>query len=544
MRVPDIRSGGGIFLLLIFLLSFSSCMKDLDFGKFNPPEWNPNIAVPAVSAKLTIADILAQTGEIEYLKQDSAGFLSVFYESQLLSESAGDVITFNNQVKDTTVNVIFPVNLPQGDSVTLSYGFKQKFSNSYGDVVDSIRFREGSFTVTIESMMEHDAKLILISPFITRNGVPFKRTFNLDYTGTLPVVATFQVNLLDYTFVFDHVGNQNNLNFFFDLRLFGDNNPDPGPSPVKLSISQENLKYRALFGLIQTRSMALLSDTIALDMFANSLGGNFWINDPRIGIHFSSSFGIPVSIALDPLKGHSDIKPPYDVSLSGTGLPVPFLLNAPNYSQIGQHVETHLNLNKTNSNIADFLNLLPQRIEYGVEGILNPTGLVPQNFVLDTSNFRVNIDIEIPLEGYASGFTLQDTVEFEFEEDLSMVEWMLFRVAAESTFPIEAALQVTFLDSNFVELDSLFTGPTVVIPGAIPGPPPTYKSTTPNYKTIDISIPASTIQLLGGDVKHLKLTGTLNTAGGGTQVIRVYTDNYLKFALGVQAQLKVDFQNL
>ncbi|HRZ41554.1 MAG TPA: hypothetical protein P5228_02505 [Bacteroidales bacterium] len=535
----------GIYPLVVMcmMLFLGSCAPDLEFGKFKAPEWNPNLAVPLATAKLTIDDLLKKTGEIDYLKQNPDSSLSLYHQSQVLSEYAGGLITFGDQTKDTTVNVLFPVSLPPGDSITLSYFFKQKFVNSNGDEVDSIRFKGGTFNLSIESMMPHNAKVIMTTPYITKGGIPFRRVFDLIYTGTLPVISSVQLNLSEYTFVYDNVTNENNLFYFFDVRLYGDNNPSPGPFSIKLNVSQHDLEYSALFGLIKTRSMALLSDTISLNIFEKSLGGNFWVNDPRIGIHIRNSFGIPIDLSIDPLIGTSTITPPYTVQLSGSGLPVPFSLNAPNYTQIGQHVNTDLYLDKTNSNLAAFLNLLPQKIIYGVEGVLNPSGL-PQNFVLDSSHFEVNLEVEIPLEGYASGFTLQDTVEFELNEEIEFIDWVMFRIFAESTFPVEAAVQVVFLDSNFTALDSLFAAPTALIPGAAPGPPPSYKSTVPNLKTIDISLPASRIANINGKTRYLQLGGTINTGGGGNQVVKIYTDNYLKMSVGAQAKLKVDPNNL
>lgn len=528
-------------LLLIVFAVFTSCFKE-DFKNIHLPDYEPTIAFPIGSAKLTLSDILDRAGELDFLHQGEDGSLTVYHRSTLLSEYAGDLITFDRQESDFTASIIFPVNLPVGDSLVISYLYSQKFSNSYDDVVDSIRFRNGNFTIDVESMMDRDAMLIITSPFITRNNIPFRRVIPLTYTGTLPVISSVYIDLDGYSFIFDHAGNQNNLNFYLDVHIYGDNNPDPGPFDISIKFAQDSLKYRALFGLIKTRSMAILNDAINIELFKNGLGGNFRINDPRIGIFFRNSFGIPISIEVNPLKGLSDVNPPYEVNL--TGLPVPFMLNSPDLTQVGQKVNSSIILNKDNSNLADFINLLPQRVEYGVEGIINPTGSVPGNFVLDTSNFEVEVEIEIPLEGYANGFTIQDTIEFDFEEDLDMFEWILFRVNAESTFPVEAAIQVTFLDSLYNPVDSLFDSYTVIVPGALPGPPPDYRSLTPAFRTYDIKATAEKLRKLNDDVRYLFLTGRINTSGGGNQVVKIYSDNYLKMTVGIQSKVKLNTADL
>jgi hypothetical protein len=543
MRPKIIRSkfGSGIvvFMMIVLFWGGFSCSKIEEFEdiKIHPPDsWNPEIALPLGHATLTLQDILNQVGDIDFLYEDPDGMLRVYYRSSLISEYAGDIVKFDRQEDDTTVNLIFPVSLPVDDSLMLSYKFAQKFSNVEGDVVDSIRFQAGELIVEVESFMDHDARLVVTSPHIVRNNVPMRAEFDLSYYGSLPVSRSVSIDLNGYSLTPDHAAGGNDLHYYLDYTVYGDNNPDPGPYPVKVSVALDNLQYRVLFGQIANRSIAILNDVIELPMFANGLGGSFRVNDPRIGIHITNSFGIPISIGLDPLRGISDINPPYIVDLSGPGLPVPFLLNSPTIAQLGQRVKTSIELNKQNSNIDDFLNLLPQKIEYGVEGIINPAGVTPGNFMMDTSYFEVEVEIEIPLEGYASGFTLADTLEFSMDEDLDILEYILFRVNAESTFPFDARLQVTFLDENYQILDSLFGAPQRIIPGALPGPPPLYKSTEPAYATFDIRADRSKLANINQKARYMFLSAFIDTSGGGAQVVRIYTDNYLKMEMGVQAK--------
>jgi hypothetical protein len=542
------RFPGGLFMAMAIIpfLVWSSCSKIEDFkdlSKIHLPVWNPTIAIPLGSATLSLKDILNQAGDIDFLYEDPDGMLRVYYRSRLLSEYAGDLIQFGKQSKDETFQLLFPVSLPAGDSITLTYMFSQNFFNPDGDVVDSIRFREGLLTLQVESMMDHNSRLVLTSPTIVKNNIPLRQVFDLNYTGTLPVQRSITVDLDGYSFLPDQSGGTNQLHYYLDFTVYGDNNPNPGPYPVNVNIEIDQLKYRVLFGQIANRSMAILNDVIEIPMFEEGLGGTFRVNDPRISIHISNSFGVPISIGLDPLRGISDINPPYVVDLAGSGLPVPFMLNSPTIAQLGQRVKTSIVLNKQNSNIDDFLNLLPQKIEYGVEGVINPTGAAPGNFVMDTSYFDVELEIEIPLEGYAAGFTLQDTLEFTFDEDPELIDWILFRVNAESTFPFDAKLQVIFLDENYQIIDSLFDQQTRIIPGALPGPPPGYKSTTPAYASFDIRADRAKIARLSGKAKFMILQGAIDTSGGGSSIVRIYTDNYLKIDMGIQSKVKIDLSN-
>ncbi len=552
MQKPHYRSYGPLRFLLMGLISATlflmGCLKEDDITNLKNiqlPTYNPTIAVPLGSATLSLNDLLNQVGDVDLLYVDQDGMLRVYYRSKLLSEYAGDLIEFDTQQADTTVNLMFPVSLPAGDSITISHMFNQQFFNVQGDIVDSIRWKDGTLTIEVESMMDHNGRIVVTSPHIMKNNVPLRQSFDLTYTGTLPVQQSVNINLNGYSFHPDHSAGSNDLHYYMDFTLIGDNNPDPGPYPISVNIEMDDLKYRVLFGQIANRSMAILSDEIEIPMFETSSSGSFWVNDPRIGIHFSNSFGIPIAVNLDPLRGVSDVNPPYIVDLFGPGLPTPFILNSPTIAELGQRAKSSIFLDKNNTNIDDFLNLLPSSVEYGIEGTINPAGATPGNFVMDTSYFEVEVEIEIPLEGYASGFTLQDTLAFTLFGDSEdgpedMIDWILFRVNGESTFPFDARVQVYFLDSNQVMVDSLFEKLTKVIPGALPGPPPHYNPLQPSYASFDIKADNAKIKRLNERVGYMVLSGTIDTSGGGNQVVRIRSDNYLKLEMGVQSKVRLD----
>ena len=84
-----------VWLLLGGLL-LTSCMKD-DFDKLSKTQtnWHPEFTTPILDSKLTLKDIIKDTTGL--LHEDSTGFLTIVYESELFSQSAENAMPVLNQ---------------------------------------------------------------------------------------------------------------------------------------------------------------------------------------------------------------------------------------------------------------------------------------------------------------------------------------------------------------------------------------------------------------------------------------------------------------
>lgn len=114
---------------------------------------------------------------------------------------------------------------------------------------------------------------------------------------------------------------------------------------------------------------------------------------------------------------------------------------------IGQVVQTNFVLNQTNSNEKTVINQQPRYISYSVNALTNsPTPTY--NFLEDSSRFKVDVEVNLPMKGYAEGFTLQDTTPFTLE-NIEQVQSAVFRINIVNGFPAKAYTQVYFYDTLF-----------------------------------------------------------------------------------------------
>ena len=174
---------------------------------------------------------------------------------------------------------------------------------------------------------------------------------------------------------------------------------------------------------------------------------------------------------------------------------------------------------------------------YEFDGQPNPNGEVQQNFATDSSHLTVDIDVEIPLDGRAWDFVLQDTFDFAFEEEIDEVEWAMFRLNINNGFPLDAITQLYFADSNYTYIDSLVNPlEPLIVSGAI-GQNNIVSSPT---RTInDYMIEGDRISNLV-NAKYMVLKADLETANAGQTQVKVYSYYKMDIRLGLQVQLNFD----
>ena len=78
---------------------------------------------------------------------------------------------------------------------------------------------------------------------------------------------------------------------------------------------------------------------------------------------------------------------------------------------------------------------------------------------------------------------------------------------------------------------------------AVPGPAPDYKVTSPVAKTVSQRIEGARIGNLE-NTRKIVVTAKLDTYGGGTQLVKIYSYYKLDVRLSAQAQLKFNSSEL
>ena len=194
------------------------------------------------------------------------------------------------------------------------------------------------------------------------------------------------------------------------------------------------------------------------DFFNGITGGTLDLSYPKMKLTFENSIGmdgdllIKSAIAINSRTGAS-VALTSDQLSGGVSIPGPELPN------VGQSLKYEIELNKSNSNIREFISLMPDSVYFDVEIVGNKDGssALLNNFATDKSAITVVMDIEVPLEG------ITDKISLETDADLDLTALGLpeeitegtLKLIAENWFPMDAELQIYFKDNTGLVLDSL-----------------------------------------------------------------------------------------
>ena len=157
---------------------------------------------------------------------------------------------------------------------------------------------------------------------------------------------------------------------------------------------------------------------------------------------------------LNPGSNTVDIVFPYN----------PVLIPGPDLSNIGSVDTISFNLNNANSNVSEALSIAPRDIIYRIDN--NPQSpLAGNQYLLDTSRFKVDLDVTLPLQGKIESLVFQDTLDFSFQ-DVDALQSITFIVNTQNGFPLNAGLQIYMVDEDGYVLDSLMTDESLLLKGA------------------------------------------------------------------------------
>lgn len=521
-----------LFVMAVTASLLQSCIDkdDFDFDRIAETHWNPNVSLPLVHSELSIKDVLhlADTGAIVI---DNDHFVTVVYKGTIYSVYGYEFLPLIDQ-SDNRVFTLTPseiLELGTTNAVTANRSVIYPFGVANGEHIDSMLLSNGLLTINVSSVLRHSGLLTVTMPTAKRNGIPFSQTMAFTFNNQLPVVTTAVFDLSGYDFDLTTTGSFNMLPMNYSIQLTNSGNLTLPTETFAVTSSFNNLTIKNVYGYFGTRNITVNNDSSSLSIFDNSNGGAIHFEDPKIEFLISNSFGMPLDAHFNSLYAHSN-----SGNTNVTGYPDPIPVLSPTI--LGQTAHTSFTLDNSNSNIQAAMGQNPTYIGYNVNATSNSAG-VTNNFLQDSSRFKVDVRVELPLYGYANGLIIVDTVDFELE-NIEEVQWATFRTNITNGFPMEADVQIYFTDSSFVILDSLIAPyERIINSGLVDINGMVYQ---PTLKRTDQYFSPTRLPRLY-NAKKIIIRGVINSANVPASV-KIYSDYILDVRLGVQAQLKIDIE--
>jgi hypothetical protein len=556
------------FLLIIVLFS----CKKVEYNKISSSFWNPKLAVPLAYGSFTINDILKQADSINnYIDPNSRPKLEFNLTQSIEGFSLGEVVKlpdFNTlplqsiySFSKLTQNDIDQINLiasaNQGKRVDFggiltqidpNTSFNQTvpldFSNGSGlpsDFrIDKIDFKTGNIDIVITKAMPYKTILKFTFNEITKNGNKLTDSVVYNPNGS----SNLSIDLSGYSANF----SGGNLSYSIDaITMIPSNKNVTSNDQIVMGVSMTNLSFKSIQGYFGNLSIPPISDTFSIDQLKD-LKGKFGLTDPSLSLTVKNGFGIPVEMSFD---NFGVVK--FDDSFYPINVTKPFQLGYP--KKMGDaDVTSVMDLNKTTvSNIDKLISSNTKKIQLGGNLTVNKGGeIVNQpNFITDQSTISLDASIKVPLTGYVSGFTFQDTSDLSMSFD--MLKSLGLKVLYSNSLPVDINGSITFLDENnhlikdgngkVIDLlsssnNKLFKSPNL-----------NYDETSGSYiltkdeaskvpvQEIDLTISESQIPYLK-NVKKVIFSGSFETFGGSLEKAVSLFDYYgLNIKLAGNAQL-------
>ena len=435
------------FLVLILTVAiFSSCefspddLNDLEIG-----DYDAEFAVPLFRASTSLDEVLENVQDQTTMTIDPDGGIRLKYQGDVLGRTSQDLFDI--------VAALVPIQV--SDSVV-----HETFEIPGSIDIDFINLSRGDATMTFNSNHAEDINMTVTIPQLVKDGEVYTKSFEIEYEGELPVPGGFLgEDIAGHTLL-------SNGDTLITVRYEAYTDSGERVLMDDFFVVFTNLEYSYAEGFLGTDVYTVAADTIEIDFFNAWANGSVFFEDPKIRLTVFNSFGFPID--ADFL--YVDIETVNDGILP---LQSPFIenginINFPAIDEVGETASTVFEFSNENSNIREVLGAGPVAVYYDLEAIPNPDiDTSVRGFMTDSSLLRVQMEVELPIEGFANHFIVFDTLDLDlntFETD--NVEYIEFKLITENETPLGVDLQLYFLDAEANALDSLFTPQQMILESA------------------------------------------------------------------------------
>lgn len=496
----------------LFLLILSACQNVDDITNADIRNEGAEFAIPLFTARSTIEDLIEGFDENTFIEIDAEGVIHLRYKGDVLTQTANDFLQAASDsippaIPLTDTLFALPFTSPQQLKVDkavyktgiVRFGVKSDYVGTVHFKLSILQAKKNGQIATLEESFSSPPPL---------QGYHASQAF-LDMSGyeLLPQNDTVLIRYEAYNDAGERVD-----------------------FPQVFLIS-ENVYFSYIEGVLGNFTHNGKADTISIDFFKNWIQGEVFFDNPDIFIHVQNSFGVPTRSDIkvfDIITAENERLPLESTFITDTGIDFVY----PELTEVGQVKEMTFAFDENNSNIEDVLGSKPIALEYDVDAQMNPDNLSDERgFITDSSYYNIQVEVDLPLRGRASGFAMRDTFSVDFSS-YDRVEEAEFKLVAENGMPLGIQAQAWFLNEQGQAVDSLFTeGPKQVVVAA-----PVDADGIATEETIAthyIKFDALRFEKIR-NVKKVALTGTFSSTGNGSQTVKAIAGQTTEIRMGMK----------
>ncbi len=337
-----------------------------------------------------------------------------------------------------------------------------------GAEVKYFKAKAGNLKIHLVSTIQEDMTMYFEIPSATKNGVVLSSVVKLP--AAKPGGSSTRDEFFDLTnYLIDFRGKNPNVkdtvNTFHQILIV---RLDSSGRKVAIGLKDSiRLDYR-MESLIPDYAIGYMGQSLTqtgdqkapFDLF-KGLNGDFKFKDFKVSLVVKNGIGADGRVKINSLKGEN-IFTKNSLALNATPLNNDILITSPPFVR-DAYTESEIVLDAGNSNIKQFMENLPQMLDYNLDMEVNPNGNVSlyKDFVFDNSRVDIFLKVEAPASFSMGEFTLRDTqgIDLKTMGDVSRIKSAKMDVRVRNTFPLGAKLQMNLLDDQLNYLESLDIDP-------------------------------------------------------------------------------------
>ncbi len=408
--------------------------------------------------------------------------------------------------------------------------------------IKQIEFDNGAVNYSISSTVKEQLSIKIYLEGATKNGSPLAPTIinikNETKTGQIDLSNV----LLDMGL--DNAQPYNKMTVRIEPTVVSSNTLLTFDSAdyVSSSFTFGTLNFKEINGYLGTREIPFEpnAQTISvLDQFENG----FPLFDPKMNIISSNSIGVPISVSFDAIgtsaKGQTQ------------ALNAPtFIMGYPTIAQKGQTINSTMVIDKSNSSIAQMLNIAPNQIAFGGKAKTNAAGFNGYtDFIRKGSGIVVGYEIQMPLSLKTGNLKIEKTIEnvlYKIENDslkesvfgTDSIEYIDLVLRVDNGMPFQLDLSLLFADKDTIIRDTISVG--TLMQSAIPDVNGRTKKNTVSYCTIRIT-EEKLMAIRKKNLTKMVVQLNLKTYNNGNEVVKIYSDYISKIGMSAKVKMKYKF---
>ena len=549
-------------------ITFYSCMEDevlditkTDFETFNMPV---NVAIPMAKGNILLKEVIEKLDIEDFeLKTFEDGLIYFEFFNKINVGKIVDVEVPDQTISEKLINdgTVYPpvIIIPANDSVTYTKDFNFSIKVE-GAEIDKAVFESGLLKVYAPNVITGPGTGSIVQSLNVKIiDLSFdNRVF--EQTVTNSQFGTEQAYSIDkHILVASGAAGNEYIRANYSYTVKNTSNAPvsiPTPASLKFDFSMQDIKPRYVTGYFGNRTLYAGNSIVELSIINTSYleDSTIFFKDPRINMTLYNPVAMPFDVNIMDLRLiNSDKQDTLDLDFETNKFEIEG--GTASYIDGNQQVEISpfikkYTFDKDNSNIEDVFGRVFDEVCLHYDVISNPNGKDPlKNNVIrfDSSEIYIDSHAILPLWIKAQNFSYDDTIEFNFEEEvidgedldtasINKLDSIKVILGIKNTIPLELKGQVYLADAGYNIIDSVFTNSDgVILRGAIVNSQ--GESTGPGKTVIELMVSPDKIDLWRPG-RYIMFKAEAYTSQ--KEFVKVYDTIGIEYYVGFEISGKVD----